>query len=147
MKADQQSVQICGDFKQTVTVNKASPLDKYPIPKIGLFLQLSDGQKFTKLDRSQAYRQICLDDEPKKCVVINASKGLFQYIRLPFSISSTLVIFQRVMENILQGVPKVVVYLDNILITGENDDKHLKKIFRSLEQNATGRLTSEEKQM
>ena len=32
MKADQQSVWICGDFKQTV--NKASPLDKYPIPKI-----------------------------------------------------------------------------------------------------------------
>ena len=33
MKADRQSVRICGDFKQTV--NKASPLDKYPIPKIG----------------------------------------------------------------------------------------------------------------
>ena len=32
MKADQKSVQICGDFKQTV--NKASTLDKYPIPKI-----------------------------------------------------------------------------------------------------------------
>ena len=35
MKTDQQSVRICGDFKQIV--NKASPLDKYPIPKIDLF--------------------------------------------------------------------------------------------------------------
>ena len=35
-------------------------------------------------------------------------------------------IFQRVMENILRGIPKVVVYLDNILITGANDEEHLK---------------------
>ena len=32
MRADQKSVRICGDFKQTV--NKASTIDKYPIPKI-----------------------------------------------------------------------------------------------------------------
>ena len=77
---------------------------------------------------SQAYQQICLDDESKKYVVINTSKGLFQYNRLPFGISSTPGIFQRVMENILQGVPKVVVYLDDILITGGNDDEHLKNL-------------------
>ena len=92
MKADCQSVRICGDFKQTV--NKASPLDKYPIPKIeDLFSQLAGGQKFTKLDMSQVYQQICLDDESKKYVVINTSKGLLQYNRLPFGISSAPGIF------------------------------------------------------
>ena len=75
---------------------------------------------------SQSYQQICLDDKSKKYVVINTSKGLFQYNRLPFGISSAPGIFQRVMENILQGVPKVVVYLNDILITGKNDDEHLK---------------------
>ena len=127
MKADRQSVRICGDFKQTV--NKASPLDKYPIPKIeDLFSQMAGGQKFTKLDMSQAYQQICLDDESKKYVAINTSKGLFQYNRLPFGISSAPGIFQRVMENILRGISKVVVYLDDILITGANDDEHLKHL-------------------
>ena len=124
MKADRQSVRICGDFKQTV--NKVSPLDKYPIPKIkDLFSQLTGGQKFTKLDMSQAYQQICLDDESKRDVVINTSKGLFQYDRLPFGISSAPGIFQRVMENLLRGIPKVVVYLDDILITGSDDAEHL----------------------
>ena len=48
MKADRQSVRICDDFKQTV--NKASPLDKYPISKIeDLLSQLAAGQKFTNL--------------------------------------------------------------------------------------------------
>ena len=127
MKADHQSVRICGDFKQTV--NKASPLDKYPIPKIeDLFSQLAGGHKFTKLDMSQAYQQICLDDDSKKYVVIYTLKGLFQYNRLPFGISSAPGIFQRVMESILHGIPKVVVYLDDILITGANDEEHLKNL-------------------
>jgi len=37
LKADGKSLRICGDFK--VTVNKASKLDRYPIPKIDDLLQ------------------------------------------------------------------------------------------------------------
>ena len=124
MKADKRSVRICGDFKQTV--NKASPLDKYPIPKIeDLFSKLAGGQKFIKLDMSQAYQHLCLD-ESTKYVIINTSKGLFKYNRLPFGISSAPAIFQRVMESLLQNLPHIVVYLDDILITGENNEEHLR---------------------
>jgi len=74
MKADKRSVPICGDFKQTV--NKASPLDKYPIPKIeDLFSKLAGGQKFTKLDMSQAYQQLCLEEESTKYVIVNTANG------------------------------------------------------------------------
>ena len=61
-------------------------------------------------------------------VVINTSKGLLQYNRLPFGISSAPGIFQRVMENMLHEIPKVVVYLDDILVTGANDEEHLKHL-------------------
>ena len=65
LKADSKSLRICGDFK--VTVNKASKLDRYPIPKVeDLFATLSCGSSFTKLDMSQAYQQIRLDDDSKK---------------------------------------------------------------------------------
>ena len=54
LKADKKTVRICGDFK--MTVNQASRLDKYPIPKTeDLFAKMSGGTKFTKLDLSQAY--------------------------------------------------------------------------------------------
>ena len=122
MKADQKTVRNCGDFKRTV--NKASStLDKYPILKVDdLFASLAGGQKFTKLDMNQAYQQLCLDG-----VVINRSKGFFHYNRLVFSISSDPGIFQRITctEGLLQGIPKVVAYLDNILITGSTTDEHL----------------------
>ena len=144
MKADKKSVRICGDFKQTV--NKASPIDKYPIPRIeDLFAKLAGGRTFTKLDISQAYQQLCLDEESQKFVVINTSKGLFRYNRLPFGISSAPGIFPRVIENLLQGIQNVVVYLDDILITGSSEEQHLKNLSEVLKrlQRAGLRLKKE----
>ena len=77
-------VRICGDFK--VTVNSVSKLDRYPIPRIeDLFATLGGGQLFSKLDMSQAYQQIELEDSSKPLTVINTHKGLFQYNRFLFA--------------------------------------------------------------
>ena len=65
-------------------------------------LKLSGGLTFTKIDLSQAYQQISLDEESQKYVVINTHKGLFKYTRLPFRISPAPSIYQRVMESVLQ---------------------------------------------
>ena len=73
-----------------------------------LFAKLEGGQKFTKLDLSQAYRQLPLDEELKRYIVVNTHKGLFRYVRLPFGIPSTPGIFQRVMDTLLQGIPGVI---------------------------------------
>ena len=121
------SVRICGDYK--VTVNKAAKVDKYPIPRIDdLFTSLSGGKKFTKLDLSHAYQQIQLEEQSKKYVTINTHKGLFVYNRLPFGVSSAPSIFQRVMENLLQGIPGVSVYIDDILVTGPTDEQYLSRL-------------------
>ena len=56
-------------------------------------------------------------------------KGLFRYNRLPFGITSTPGIFQGVMEGLLSDIPGVLVYLDDILITGSTDTDHLKSNF------------------
>jgi ribosome-interacting GTPase 1 len=121
---DDKSIRICGDYK--VTVNQVAKLDNYPIPKAeDLFTTLSGGEKFTKLDMSQAYQQILLEDESKKYTTINTHKGLFQYNRLPYGVSSSPGIFQRTMENLLQGISFVVVRVDDILVSGSNDEEHL----------------------
>ena len=58
-------------------------------------------------------------------MVVNTHKGLFRYTWLPFGISSAPGIFQRVIESIIQGIPGVVAYLDDILVTGSTDQEHL----------------------
>ena len=82
-------------------------LDKYSIPNVDLFAKLSGGCFFSKIDLSQAYLQLPLDDKSKKFVVINTPKGLFRFTRLPFGISASPGTFQ---DNLLQGIPGVMAY-------------------------------------
>lgn len=125
------SIRVCGDYK--VTVNKAVKLDSYPIPKLDdLFSSLAGGSIFSKLDMSQAYCQLELDEESKAYTVINTHRGLFRYNRLCFGISSAPGIFQRVVEQLLRGVTGVLCYLDDILITGSNEAEHRARLLEVL---------------
>ena len=113
------SVRICGDYK--VTVNRVAKVDSYPLLQINdLFASLAGGKLFSKLDLAHTYQQIPLAEESKKFVVINTHKGLYRCNHLPFGISSAPSIFQRMMEGILQGIPHVTVYINNLLVTGEH---------------------------
>ena len=132
VKSDK-SVRICGDYK--LTVNKASNLAQYPLPRIDeLFMKLAGGKSFTELDLSQAYEQMELDEASQEVVTITTHRGLFKYMRLPYGVSSAPAIFQRAIEELLQGIPNVGVFLDNILITGASDDDHLKNLRTVLER-------------
>ena len=118
------TVRICGDYK--LTVNRFAVLDRYPIPKIeDLYATIAGGQRFSKLDLSHAYSQIPLDEESQKYTTINTHRGLFQYTRLPFGINSAPGIFQRMIDSLVRDIPNTCAYLDDILVTGKNDQEHL----------------------
>ena len=85
-------IRICGDHK--VIVNQKLEMDQYPLPKPEkLFATLAGGKKSTKLDMSQAYQKLVLDEESTKYVTINTHRGLYRYTRLPFGVASTPAIF------------------------------------------------------
>ena len=83
---------------------------------------------FSKVDLASAYQQILLDEEYKEYTTINTPKGLFCYNRLPFGVASVSSTFQRLMDNILQGLKYVCVYLDDILIMGATEEEHLQNL-------------------
>ena len=80
------------------------------------------------MDLASAYLQIPLDEQSKEYTTINTHKGLYCYNRLPFGVASAPSIFQRTMENILQGINHVCVYLDDILVTGATEQEHLQNL-------------------
>ncbi len=124
-------LRICGDYK--ITVNAVAPLDNYPIPNTSEQLAtLSGGQKFSKIDLSQAYQQLELAEESKELLTVNTHKGLYQPNRLQFGVHSATGIFQREMERILQGIPSTLVRIDDILVTGADDWDHFVVLVRVL---------------
>ena len=63
-------LRICGDYK--TTINRYPKLDGYPLPKAeDLFTTLMGGQTFSKLDLTDAYAQVELDDDSKPDTCIN----------------------------------------------------------------------------
>ena len=47
---------------------------------------------------------------------------------MPFGVASAPAVFQQLMEQVLQGLPGVACYLDDVLITGKNDQDHLEHL-------------------
>lgn len=55
-------IRICGDYK--VTLNRFLVEFHYPLPRIDeIFASLEGGELFTKLDLSNAYNQLALDEK------------------------------------------------------------------------------------
>ena len=73
---------ICGDYK--VTVNQVLDVDQYPFPKPDdLSATLAGGKMFSKLDLSQAYQQLTLDEESTKYVSLLLSTLTVGCIDIP----------------------------------------------------------------
>ena len=90
-------------------VNGALDVDQYLLPNPSkLLATLAGGKKFTKLDLSQAYQQILLDEESTKYVTVNTHKGLYKYNRFPFDIASAPAFFQKKLSNHFQNTSYVI---------------------------------------
>lgn len=133
------SVRICGDYK--VTINPWLNVEQYPLPKTqDLFAKLAGGLQFTKLDLSQAYQQVQLEENSRRYLTINTQKGLYLYNRLPYGVASAPAIFQKIMDQVLQGMEGVICYLDDILITGRDTESHLANLEEVLKRLETYNL-------
>ncbi|XP_037504865.1 uncharacterized protein K02A2.6-like [Rhipicephalus sanguineus] len=117
------SLRICGDYRSTV--NQAVKSNVYPLPTSKeLFARLGRGRVFSKLDLTQAYQQLLVDEETAELLTINTVQGLYKVCRLPFGVSIAPGVFQRTMDMVLAGMPQVAVYLDDILIASESIEEH-----------------------
>ena len=128
---------ICEDYK--VIVNQDLAVDEYPLPTPEeLFSNLAGGRIFSKLDLSQAYLQLPVDEASKPFLTINTHKGLYVYNRLPFGIALAPAIFQRLMDTVLQGIPDVACHIDDILVSSADEESHLRileEVFSRLEKH------------
>lgn len=120
-------LRVCGDY--SVTVNPQLETHRHPIPlPEDLMRKLSGGYCFTKIDLADAYNQIKLGPESQKKLALSTHHGVLLQKRLPFGISSAPGYFQQIMEQLTSDLNGVAIYLDDILVSGESANEHLKNL-------------------
>ena len=78
--------------------------------------------------------EVCEDS--RQYLTISTPNGLFQQNRLVYGITTAPAIWQNAIEKVLQGLPGVKVYLDNILVSGKTEVEHLNNLGRVFERLA-----------
>ncbi|XP_043190571.1 uncharacterized protein K02A2.6-like [Amphibalanus amphitrite] len=106
-------------------VNKAVITDGYPLPRIEDVLdRLSGSQVFSRLDLKDAYHQLELHPDSRDLTTFVSHLGLFRFTRVNFGLASAGPCFQKVMASMLEGIPGVEVYLDDILVHARSQAGH-----------------------
>lgn len=125
------SVRICGDFSSTV--NKYLDIVQAPLPSVEeVISQIGAATVFAKIDLSNAFLQLPLDETSKEFTTINTSEGLFRYNYLPFGLCASPGIFQSFMCKILNDVQNIIIYQDDLLILSQNVKDHYKTLHKVL---------------
>ena len=76
------------------------------------------------MDLSSGYHQVLLHDESKHLTSFVTPLGAYRYLRMPFGLATAAACFQRVMLHVLRGIPKVLVFQDDILISVNDVVEH-----------------------
>ena len=120
-------LRLCVDLK--VHINGKVMDEDYPIPDMEtIFHNLHGASYFGKIDLSDAYYQIELDEEAKDICTINTSQGLFKMCRLPQGLKNSSSIFQNCIESTLKGIKGVVIFQDDVLVYGTAKEQFDKRI-------------------
>ena len=71
--------------------------------------------------------------------------GIFQYKRLNFGINTAAEIFQKAIEQVIAGIDGVLNISDDIIVIGENQEQHDKRLKQVFERLSESGLTVNEK--
>ena len=76
---------------------------------------MSGARHFSKLDASQGYWHLRVDDECSKLLTFATPFGCFRYKKLPYGIHSASEIFQVEIANLLSGIDGTANSQDDII--------------------------------
>lgn len=78
--------------------------------------------------------QVEISPESREITTFMTRRGLFRYTRLIFGINCAPEIFQKLMEQILNGCEGCCIYIDDIIVHGETKQQHEIRIQKVLQR-------------
>lgn len=126
------SLRICLD---PTYLNQNIKREHFKIPSFEELCSRMPGAKvFTTLDADKAFWQIKLTEKSSFLVVFNTPYGRYRFLRMPYGITSASEIFQMVFQMIFGDIEGVVIYIDDLMVWGENQKEHDERVEKVLQR-------------
>ena len=128
------ALRICIDPKH---LNAALKRETYQLPILDDMLpELAQAKVFSTVDLKAGYWHCVLDEESSLLTTFSTPYGRYRWLRLPFGLSVSSEIFQKRVNQALEGLKGILDITDDILVYGvgkdtkeatEDHDRHLKQ--------------------
>ena len=128
MRKKDGSLRVTVDYQ---LVNNVTEKVAYPLPFANdIFNRLSKAKYFTVMDLTSGYYQLPLEPNSRQFTAFICARGLFEYLVMPMGITNATETFQRMMNNVLEGLLHVIceVYLDDIIVFSNTLEEHVEHV-------------------
>lgn len=127
-------IRVTGNYKPTL--NQHIVIDEHPIPKPEhLFNKMKNANLFCHLDITDAYTHLPVDEKFAHALTLNTpTHGLIRPKRAVYGAANIPAIWQRRIETVLQDLPNVLNFYDDILLFAEGFDNLMLTLDRTLER-------------
>ncbi|XP_069985589.1 uncharacterized protein [Penaeus vannamei] len=126
VRKSDQTWRFCIDFRG---LNDITSFDCEPMPTIEDALgNFSNDVYFSELDLTKGYWQIPLSKVSKIYTAFATSRGLMQFVMMPFGLKTACATFVRLMRIVTCGLKNTDCYFDNIVVHNSNWSEHLQDL-------------------
>ena len=131
-KPKSSDIRICVDMR---AANMAISRERHPTPTVNdIINDLNGATCFSKLDLSQGYNQVELDESSRYITTFATHMGLYRYKRLCFGISSAAEVFQNAVREALTGLNGVMNISDDMILYGKTPEEHYENLRKCLQR-------------
>ena len=120
-------------------MNKKTIRNDFPIPHPDTLIDKTRGSKvFSLIDLWSAYHQVRIHEPGILKTAFVTPSGHFEYLVAPFGLTNAPSTWQTLMNSLLEHLPFVSVYLDDILVFSKTRNEHadqLRQVISTLQKH------------
>ena len=117
-----EAIRYCSDMRVPNTAIKRPVTDILTVED--LRVQLRGSAVFSVLDMNEGYHQIELEVDSRHMTTFYGSKNKMRYKRLNYGTISAQDIFDKIMDDTIEGLKGVCHIRDDFIVHGRNDEEH-----------------------
>lgn len=102
---------------------------------------------FSQFDLVIGYWQVPLTEQSNKETAFSTISSHKQFHFMPFGIETASAIFTNLIRNVLEGIPNVQHYTDNILVAADTSEEYMVKLEMMLKRFKECELTNKAREV